>query len=378
MSNIYVVLHSRFPSEKAASLFAAKNCESFAYKGIKVVLLVPRRFGRAKGDPYKYYSVKNNFKIVYLPTVDLLPFKVFGKFVFYLSYIIFSICCFFYLFYKTKKDDVIYSNEGLPLLLASIYFKNIFYELHDFPEGNLWYFKKIFSRSKWILIHNKWKVNKFNEIFKLDARKIIFMPNAVDISVFNVSIAKEEARIKLGLPLNKKIIVYTGHLYDWKGVNTLAQSAKFLPEDYLIIFIGGTEDDILSFKTRYIDLKNIIIQGHKHHSEIPIWLKAADVLSLPNTAKEKISKYYTSPMKLFEYMASQRPIVASDIPSITEIINSNNSVLVKPDDPADLARGLFEVVENLELADILSKEAFKEVQKYTWENRADGIINFMK
>jgi glycosyltransferase involved in cell wall biosynthesis len=55
-----------------------------------------------------------------------------------------------------------------------------------------------------------------------------------------------------------------------------------------------------------------------------MWQKAADALVLPNTAKEDISKYYTSPMKLFEYMASRRPIVATNIPSITEIINEEN------------------------------------------------------
>ena len=94
-------------------------------------------------------------------------------------------------------------------------------------------------------------------------------------------------------------------------------------------------------------------------------------------AKEDISKYYTSPMKLFEYMAVGRPIVASHIPSIAEILNEENSVLVKPDDPEALARGIRFVLENNEFAEKISSQAYIDVQKYTWEARAKLISDFI-
>lgn len=373
----FVIFHGRFPSEKAASLFAAKDCESFADKGIKVTLLVPRRFGRAKSDPFEYYGVKNNFNVVYLPTIDVFPVPFLNKFAFHISFLVFSIFCFLYLLVKAKRGDVIYSNESLPLLISSLYFGNTFYELHDFPESKFWFFKLLFKRVCWILIHNKWKIQKFKEVFNLDTKKVIHKPNAVEIADFDISLSKDEARVKLGLPKDKFIIIYTGHLYGWKGVDALALSSEFLPENGLIIFIGGTEGDILSFKKKYARLNKISILGQKKHSEIPMWQKAADVLVIPNTAKEDISKYYTSPMKLFEYMVSKRPIVATDIPSITEILDKDNSILVEPDSPEKLAEGFLKVMDNRKLSEELSARAFRDVQKYSWQKRAEDIIGFM-
>lgn len=118
--------------------------------------------------------------------------------------------------------------------------------------------------------------------------------------------------------------------------------------------------------------------GHRPHQEIPYWLKAADVLVLPNSAKEKISRFYTSPLKLFEYMASGTPIVASDLPSIREVLNEKNAVLVKPDSPEFLTAGIMKVLENPYLSDKISKQAFQDVQNYTWEKRAEKILRFIK
>ena len=60
---LFLIFHGRFPSEKAASLFAAKSCEAFADCGAEVTLIVPRRFGRAAESPYEYYGKKRNYKI---------------------------------------------------------------------------------------------------------------------------------------------------------------------------------------------------------------------------------------------------------------------------------------------------------------------------
>ncbi len=117
--------------------------------------------------------------------------------------------------------------------------------------------------------------------------------------------------------------------------------------------------------------------GAKPHDEIPLWLRAADVLILPNTANEDISKYYTSPMKLFEYMASGTPIVASALPSIREILNENNAVLVESDNPEKLAEGIKKVLADAELAKKISKQAFADVQNRTWGKRAEEILEFV-
>lgn len=372
---MFLIFHGRFPSEKAASIFTAENCSAFANLGWKVILLVPRRTGRLKRDPFLYYSVPNNFSIKYLPVIDLFSFSKGIAFV--ISFITFSVSTFFFLLKNTKKGDIIYSNETLPLLLSSSVLKNTFYEMHDFPESNFWFYKLLVERVKWILIHNRWKVNETIKKLEVSKDKILYQPNVVNMKMFDIDISKKEAREKLNLPKDKKIIVYTGHLYGWKGAGVLADSSKYLNDNFLVVFVGGTPDDVKDFKKKYIENKNILFTGHKEHKEIPIWQKSADILVLPNTTKEKISKYYTSPMKLFEYMASQRPIIASDIPSIREIANKDMTYFVEPDNPKKLSESIELLVEDIDLQNKLSKNAYNKVVNQTWDKRAKTITEFI-
>ena len=83
-------------------------------------------------------------------------------------------------------------------------------------------------------------------------------------------------------------------------------------------------------------------------------------------------------MKLFEYMASGNPIVASDLPSIREILNETNAVLVKPDDSKELVNGVIKVLRDDDLSGKISKQALENIKEYTWQKRADKIISFIK
>ncbi len=379
MRRLFLLFHGRFPSEKAAALFAAKSAEAFANRGLEVTLLVPDRKGVDKSNPYAFYSVERNFKIEYLKTVDLFNSKKLGFLAFWASFIAFSFSVSSYLKKNGSKDDIIYSNETLPLYFASFTHPNCFYEMHDFPESKTGFFGKFLSRMKWILVHNNWKLNEAKKLFPtIPNEKYIYEPNAVDVRAFDFRIIKEEARAKLSIPTRKKIAVYTGHLYSWKGVDTLALAAALLPDDFLVVFVGGTDSDVKKFKDKYGSNSKILITGFRPHEEIPLWQKAADVLVLPNTAKEKISAYYTSPMKLYEYMASSRPIVASDIPSIREIVDEGSAMLVEADNPKVLAHAIENVIRIPAISDELAKEAYKKVLEHTWDKRAVRILSFMK
>lgn len=378
MTRLFLLFHGRFPSEKAAALFAAKSAESFANQGLSVTLLVPRRKGVTDKDPFDFYSVKENFKIEYLPTIDIFWVKGLSFIAFWISFFVFSASAYFFVMRMSKKEDIIYSNESLPLFLLSYDHKNCFYEMHDFPESKLNFFGKFLSRMKWVLVHNKWKLGEVQKLFPHIAReKFLYEPNAVDTKTFDIKTLKGDARKKLGLSVTAKISVYTGHLYGWKGVDTLALAAQKLPEDFKVIFVGGTDKDVSAFKEKYGKESKISIVGFRSHEEMPLWQKAADVLVLPNTAKEKISAYYTSPMKLYEYMASRRPIVASDIPSIREIVDEKSAFLVNPDDPIALAQTIENAVLVPQIGDNLAEEAYKKVLSHTWDKRAERIVSFM-
>lgn len=376
---LFLIFHGRFPSDKAASLFAAKSAEAFAESGLDVTLVVPKRLGIVDEDPYVYYSIERNFKIEYIRTIDLYNNPILKPLAFWLSYISFSFFTRIYLRQRSKKEDIIYSNEILPLVLSSKIRNNCFYEMHDFPESKIWLFGKYLAKMKWILIHNRWKLEEAQKLFPvIDRNRFLYEPNAVDLNDFDIGISKLEARKQLGLSENKKIIIYTGHLYGWKGVYTLAESAKLLPSDCVVIFVGGTDKDVKKFRQIYESVETIKIVGHVKHSLVPIWQKAGDVLILPNTAKEKISAFYTSPMKLFEYMASRRPIIATDIPSIREILNNKNALIVEADNPEKMKQVIVESFRSTSIGYELAEKAFANVSNHTWYKRANRIINFIK
>lgn len=376
MSTLFLIFHGRFPSEKAAALFAAKSAESFARLGRKVEVLVPRRKGVTAQDAFEYFGVEKSFKVTELATVDLFdgPFK---RLAFWTSYVAFSLSCALHLRRVTRPGDIAYSNESLPLWAASFTVDRTLYEMHDFPESKLGLFRRFLSKVKLVLIHNRWKAERAQQVFKVPAEKILIEANAVDISAFDIATTREGARAALGLPSDGILAVYTGHLYGWKGVETLARAARRLPHGFSVAFVGGTKTDVEAFRSRHAKTASVMILGHRPHAEIPVWQKAADVLVLPNTAKEAISAFYTSPMKLFEYMASRRPIVASDIPSVREVIDQSAAVLVAADDEGALAEGIVRAAFGGAESGARIAAAYDRVRERTWDKRARRIMDFI-
>jgi glycosyltransferase involved in cell wall biosynthesis len=108
-------------------------------------------------------------------------------------------------------------------------------------------------------------------------------------------------------------------------------------------------------------------------------LAAADVLALPNSGRAAVSRYYTSPLKLFEYMAAERPIIASDLPALREIIaNEETALLVPPDDASALAAAVERLRADPALARRLAANARSAVGAHTWERRAARILDFVR
>jgi glycosyltransferase involved in cell wall biosynthesis len=244
--------------------------------------------------------------------------------------------------------------------------------VHDFPEKHLWFYRLLFRRALHVLATNEWKKGALVARLGLSPERISVIPNAVDIKEFALDTSKENACRTLGLNPSKRYAVYTGHLYGWKGVDTLARAAILLPKEWEVLFVGGRVGDIAEFRTTHAGNARIRLIGQRPHKEIPLWQRAADVLVLPNTAKKEISLHYTSPMKLFEYMASGRPIVASDIPSITEHLTADRGVLVRPDDEQALSAGILEAT--LAEAVTRTRHAQEYVSGLSWALRADKMF----
>lgn len=207
----------------------------------------------------------------------------------------------------------------------------------------------------------------------IPTEKIIVASDAIDIGMFNNPESKEMARKWLALPQDVKIAGYIGKLDGWKGVETLLKAGEFMP-DVLIMLIGGSPEAVAKLSAQYPNAKFL---GARPYTELPSNQRAADVLILPNTGKEIISARYTSPLKLFTYMASWVPIVASDLPSLREVIDEHSAFLVEPDNPEALAKGIQDALANKEEATKRALEARRIVESRTWQNRAKAILEFL-
>jgi len=368
VKNIIYIANIRLPTEKAHGIQIMKMCEAFAEQGLEVSLVVPRRFNKIKEDPFDYYKIKQNFKIRKAPTIDLVKFGKIGFLVQLLSFAEFVAWTFLF-----KKDAIFYTRDELVAFYLNNLGKKVVWEGH-MGQTN-WIVRFLIKRKvPMVMITNGLK--DLYVSMGADPEKIIVSPDAVDIEQFSINLSKEEARKKLGLPTDKKIVLYTGHLYSWKGADTAVQSAPGLPDNVIMIFVGGTAVDIERFEKNYGQNKKVMIIGKKPHEEMPFFMKSADILLLPNSAKEDISRFYTSPMKLFEYMTSGNPIIASDLPSLKEILNESNAYFFEPDNSESLAGVIKEVLNNYTEATNKAKRALELVQNFSWAERAKKIKAF--
>lgn len=274
------------------------------------------------------------------------------------------------------------------LLFFLIFYSKVFsqrkmvfiYEAHFVPDKNdIFYFTAVQRSDLVVGISHLLKKDLVSN--GIDHSKIIVCPDAVDQKLFTPSSNKKELRESLGLPQKKTLAVYTGSFFrhSWKGIDIVLESAKILAKEQAIHFvlIGGQKNEIKSIAQKY-PLPNLTVLPHISHNEIPRYLNAGDILLLPNKKGTRISERYTSPMKLFEYIAIGKPIVASDLLSIREILNEKNAVLVQPNNAKELVAGITQLVENKIFRHKISKEMKKLVKKYTWERRAESILKELK
>lgn len=391
---IFYLTNARLPTEKAHGLATIKLCEALAKEGAGVTVFAPRRINPLKADLYSYYGVERNFKIHYLPSVDLMWLGFGQSFFFLVQLFSFSLIAVSWLFLRygfwgQLRDTVIFSHDNVPLFFASFIAPKIFYDIHHYPERTFLY-HRVLKKSIGLAVQTKWKIQKLRDDFGVPIAKVVYQPNGTDIGRFSINVSSQDARERLGLPLDKKIAVYTGSLERWKGVETLVRASGFLPDNIIVYVVGGSKIEIANFqfsisppslklrRTGNFQTRNVTFVGQKPWSEIPLWLKAADVLVLPNTGKQKVSLFYTSPMKLFEYMASLRPIVASDIPSIREIVDESMTFFAEPDDPQSFSKVITGVLNNPGEARGHATRALEKARLYTWRKRAEKIIGQIK
>ncbi|MFH1427408.1 MAG: glycosyltransferase family 4 protein [Patescibacteria group bacterium] len=364
---ITMIFNNRIPTERAHGVQIIKMCEALAIQEAEVELIIPGTPNKIKEGIFRYYQVKNNFIVKKMWCLNIKENYRIRYFTFILSLLL----------AKFKKENIIYTRHPEIAWLYSLLGYRVIFELHNWhKEKKKKYLKQLRKANKIIVTTGIIREELIGAGFAKE--KIIKAPNGVDLEKFNLTENIKEIRAKLSIPQNKIILIYTGNMSEKKGVYTILKSIDFLPSEFIAIFVGGMSGDIERFKKSVKDNNRVIVMGHQPPNRIPLYLKAADILILANSQENIVEKHYTSPLKLFEYLASGRAVIASEVPAIKEFVNEELVEFFKPDDPEDLARAIKNIKDNNALREKLIKNSLALVKNYTWEKRADKIISFIK
>jgi glycosyltransferase involved in cell wall biosynthesis len=366
------ISESIIPSRSANSIHVMKMCQAFCDIGHEVVLLAPKKNEKSEFsdiDCFNFYGVEKKFKIVKL----WHPNFKFG-FIFYAFSIFFHVIL-------SKKYDLVYGRFLLGCFAATLLGNKVVFESHQPLLEKRGFGVAIFN----ILIKNK----NFKKLVVIsEALKSLYLKNNSFIEK-HIYVAHDGA--DMVTELNKKVVLsgntsnlqvgYVGHLYKGRGIDLILNCAKELNSvDFNLV--GGNNEDIDYWREKIekMGIKNIYFYGFVHPKETIFFRNSFDILLAPYSQKVSISgdtsadsSGYMSPLKIFEYMASKKPIICSNLPVLREILNESNSILVSPEDYTEWVSAI-KKLEDFNFRKIISEKAYLDFAKYTWRNRARLIL----
>lgn len=230
---------------------------------------------------------------------------------------------------------------------------------------------KVLSRANVIISPSEYYINESRFLGKY-RDKIVVIPNGINVEDFSVSYSKEECREKLGLPLDKNIILFVGNLIPYKGPDVLVKAmqmiAKEVPDAELVFVGSGEMRNALEKLAEKIGIKNHLkFTGFVEESLKPLYYKAADVFCLPSVMSTESFGIVN-----LEAMACSVPIVASKLGGIPDVVKDvENGLLVTPRDSEALADAIVYLLENEDVREKMGKNGREKVEDYSWGRIAE-------
>ena len=377
----------RFPLERANGVQTMETCHALARRGHDVHLVVrPDRFTPGR-DPFSYYGLPPmaSLHIEQVRTPRRLP----ARRLVFVAQALRRTCC-------TNDTDVVLTRDlGLAALILAFSARwrpPVVYESHGFSPA---------VSAEMPALHAGAPVAGRAKRRRLDAReqrvwrradayvtitsglareleqhygprsRLAIVPDGA-----RVPVASTESDLMHHAPGAAPVVGYAGHLYPWKGLDVLIGALGQLT-DMRGLIVGGLEgeSDVARLKALAEQLApgRVEFAGMVEPPRVAAFLQRADVLVIPNLPS-RISAAYTSPLKLFEYMASGRPVVASDLPALREVLRpDDNAVLVEPGSVDALAAGIRRIVGDAAFGRRLAAHARRDVAEYTWDKRAERL-----
>jgi glycosyltransferase involved in cell wall biosynthesis len=349
---------SKIPSDSANSIQVMKVCQAITQLGHEVTLLVPgpQPKNLPDTDLLDHYGLKNLFVIEWLPVKSrrMFPWKASAR-------------------ARQLGADLLYTWPVQSAVLGLFSGMPSMLEMHDLPGGTFgplwfWLFRVIPGRKRALPI-----TDALRRELNLQKDIAVVVPNGVELERYSALPDAASARKELGLPGGKTVLC-TGHLYTGRGGQLfLDLAAKFPAVNF--VWVGGRKEDVSTWRQRAADLTNVTFTGFIANQRIPMYQAAADVLLMPYErmiagSSGGNSADICSPMKMFEYMASRRAILTSDLPVIHEVLDDKSAVFCPPGDTQAWCLALENLLSDDEHRYTIGQSAFRAAQDYSWIERA--------
>lgn len=368
---IVYIASSALPSRTANSIHVMKMCQAFAGNGHEVVLLVPDRrelYEDEATNLFEYYGVAPLFEVHKLPWPRMKGRShIYG-----------------FLAARTASRlaaDVIYCRQLAGAFFAARRGARVMFESHAPVAGSRaseWMFRRLLGNDKLdrLVVITQALAQYYRQAYPHHDDRIVVAPDGADPQpegVRPVDLRSREGRLQVG---------YVGHLYAGKGMEIIAELAPRCPRaDFHVV--GGTPEDLSRWKQRCSGMENLRFHGYVPHERVGAYLAAFDVVLLPN--QQAVSVFggggsdigrWTSPLKAFEYMAAGKPIVASDLPVLREVLEPGHNALLCPSNDIDAWQAALDRLEqDSQFRHQLGGAARRDLEtRYSWRRRASLIL----
>lgn len=286
---------------------------------------------------------------------------------------------------KASNAKAIYT--WMPQAAYIAHLKHIPYilEAHDRPTGILgpWLLRRVTASStpKKIAAITHALVRVLDSEFDIRIRPgdLVIAPDGVDLERYEDLPSPVQARKQLGLR-EQKTAMYSGHLYEGRGMDLIYALAKKLPEIQFLV-VGGNPEAVLRWKDKAAveGVKNLALTGFVPNTELALYQAAGDFLLMPYGKSVSISSGgntadVCSPMKMFEYLAAGRPILSSDLPVLREVLNEANAVFCDSESVESWASALKALLGSPSTSQGLGEQGKIDSRRYSWRERAQTTL----
>ena len=391
MKKILHISRMNFLSNKAHVYTTTKTCEALAMQeGLEVVLLSTDdslRNDVFKNDFFVKHSIKKRFGIVSLRSLSNKFKKNPWRVVNWLETILVNFSISRYIISNHSSFDILYYRDCslfLPILISKyLYKKPIFLELHAvLHKRHGQWLNNFFAKISDGLIAITYGLKKYYET--INSKIIVSFCAAAEPDKFEIiTETKEQLRVKLGLPLDKIILMYSGNLYktgnyDSYGIEDIINALPYMDKRVVFYGIGKKGTETKSHEELIAKLgieSRVTFLPWMDRAALYQYWKASDILIHPAAG----AKIGNSPTKIFEYLAAGKPIISAKTEPIEEVLKDRYNALLVDDynNPNQWVKAVKTIICDESLTSILLENALSDSKKFTWLGRGQAISKFI-